>query len=112
MVEQPALIPQSGMEVRIHKLKTMKKKFFVYIFHSLQIDRYYVGMSTDPKKRLIYHNIGKSGNKRVFTKRANDWEIVYTRPFYIKIAALRFEKRIKRMKSRQFLRDLINTGGA
>lgn len=82
--------------------------YFVYIIYSKSIDRYYIGSSKDPWKRLGFHNKGLSGNKRAFTKRASDWKIVYTRKFENRSKAQAFERKIKSMKSRKFIENLIN----
>ncbi|PIR43866.1 hypothetical protein COV24_00460 [candidate division WWE3 bacterium CG10_big_fil_rev_8_21_14_0_10_32_10] len=82
--------------------------FFVYILHSKKIDKYYVGSSKDPQKRLIYHNKGKSGSKHAFTKKALDWKIVYKKNFSSKKNAMTYEKYIKKQKSRSFIIKLIN----
>ncbi len=64
---------------------------FVYILFSKNIDRFYVGMSNNPERRLIYHNKGKGGGN-AFIKRAQDWQIVFTQKFVDKHSASRFEK--------------------
>ena len=66
-------------------------------------------MSTNPGKRLKFHNIGKSGGRKSFTKRANDWEIVYEEIYNNKSEALKREIFIKRQKSRKFIENLISS---
>ncbi|WP_318642247.1 GIY-YIG nuclease family protein [Flavobacterium ardleyense] len=44
----------------------------VYILHSLHLDRFYVGYSSDLYSRLEYHK--KSASDK-FTAKANDWNI-------------------------------------
>jgi len=65
-------------------------------------------MSSNPERRLLYHNIGKSGSKYAFTKRAQDWKIVYKRSFDSRENALKYEKTIKKKKSRTFIQKLIS----
>ncbi|MCA9383765.1 GIY-YIG nuclease family protein [Candidatus Dojkabacteria bacterium] len=79
---------------------------FVYILFSKNIDRFYVGMSNNPDRRLIYHNIGKGGGN-AFTKRAHDWQIVFTQKFVDKQSASKFETHIKTQKSRRYIKSLI-----
>ena len=81
--------------------------FFVYILYSKQINIYYIGMSRNPEKRLIYHNTGNSGSKKAFTKRAIDWKVVYKKAYNSKIEALKAEKAIKGMKSRKYIQNII-----
>ncbi|MFM2207913.1 MAG: hypothetical protein RL213_1888, partial [Bacteroidota bacterium] len=47
--------------------------FFVYILYSRSADRYYVGQTDNPEKRLSDHNAGISG----YTSQAGDWIIVH-----------------------------------
>ena len=45
--------------------------FYVYIIYSLELNRYYVGYTSDVIKRLAEHNTGIS----TFTAKAGDWEL-------------------------------------
>jgi len=79
-------------------------KVWVYIIQSLKDERYYIGSSTDPNKRLIEeHNKG-----RVFsTKRYLPWKLVFKQEYSdIKIAMLT-EKKLKSYKSRKILDKII-----
>ncbi len=80
---------------------------YVYILYSEKIDRYYVGVSKDPDKRLRYHNLGKGGGKRCFTKRTGDWRIVWKCKFGDIRTAKKVETKIKKQKSRRYIEDLI-----
>ena len=51
--------------------------YFVYILRSLTDKRYYVGMTKDVEKRLLYHNRGAVRS----TKNRRPFEIVYTEQF-------------------------------
>ena len=84
--------------------------FYTYILYSENIDRYYVGSSEDPKRRCFFHNIGKAGRKgqRTYTKRAKDWKVVFMRSFLSKSESLKFEKYIKKRKSRKYIENLIS----
>ena len=68
-------------------------KFYVYILYSASLDIYYKGFSTDVEKRLEYH----LNSKHKFTYKAKDWVIVYVKEFGEKAAALREEKRLKKL---------------
>jgi putative endonuclease len=81
--------------------------YFVYIIYSKSIDRYYIGISRDPERRLKFHNKGLSGSKQAFTKRASDWKIVYKKRFENRSDARKFEQKIKKMKSRRYIEKLI-----
>lgn len=82
--------------------------FFTYILYSKDIDKYYIGISRDPEKRLEYHNKGLGGGKRSYTKRTQDWRLVYTKKFDIKSEAHAFERYIKNQKSRDVIERLIS----
>ncbi|MFC1726876.1 GIY-YIG nuclease family protein [candidate division KSB1 bacterium] len=77
--------------------------YFVYILYSEKIDRYYIGSSHDPEARLHYHNLGKKG----WTKRGIPWEIVFTKEFINKKAAMEKEKYVKSQKDRSYIEKLI-----
>jgi len=59
----------------------------------------------DPIKRLEDHNNSRSN----FTRKTNDWELKWSKPFNSKEEALSEEKRIKRKKSRKYIEYLINS---
>jgi len=104
MVEQAAVIP-TGRDGGSEK----RDVYYVYVLRSESLDRFYVGMSADPKKRLVYHNAGETGGKSAFTKRASDWELVWTEAFDSREAALARERKIKKAKSRKYIEELVNS---
>jgi len=79
--------------------------FYIYILYSESADRFYIGHTNDPARRLIEHNTVE--------------EIKYTtkfRPWTMHLAfevsesrgeAIKVERFIKRQKSRTFIRKLI-----
>jgi putative endonuclease len=71
-------------------------KHFVYILNSAKIDKYYIGYSQDPAKRLEFHN---SELNKIWSKRGQPWELKVVIEFPDKTAALKAEKFIKRKKS-------------
>ena len=77
--------------------------FFVYIIYSQTPDRFYVGYTSDPDKRLQDHNSGLSS----FTFKANDWELKFMQQFETRHAAMYKEKEIKSKKSRKYIEWLI-----
>ena len=82
--------------------------YFVYIIYSKLINRYYIGCSNDPRRRLKYHNLAKSGSKSAFTKRAKDWKLVWKKGFSSRKEALDYEREVKKQKSRKFIENLIS----
>ena len=79
--------------------------FYVYILHSVALDKYYVGVSANPQVRMKKHNRKHKG----FTRRTNDWTMVYTEVYSYKADALLRERSIKNKKSRPFIEFLINS---
>jgi putative endonuclease len=77
---------------------------FVYILYSTQLDRYYVGYTSQTlQERLSRHNIIHKG----FTGKAKDWQIVYSEDFDSKTLAIKRELEIKSWKSRSRIELLI-----
>ncbi len=77
--------------------------YYVYILESEVNNKYYIGSSSDPCRRLIFHNSIEKG----FTSRYRPWKIVFMKEFASKTIALKFENKIKKMKSRLYIDKLI-----
>jgi len=69
---------------------------YLYISHSIAIDKYYVGESPDVIHRLGQHN--SHYFKHGFTKAANDWKIVLAKKCFAKEDACYLEKLLKTKK--------------
>ena len=77
--------------------------FFVYVIKSIEGFRY-TGITEDLQKRLAEHN---NKNLSFWTKRGNDWKLIYSEEFTSKSDALNREKWLKGGSGRDFLK-LIN----
>ena len=77
--------------------------FIVYILYSSHVDQYYVGHTQNIDDRLSRHNSGRS----LSTKKGKPWILVYTETFETRSEAMLREKAIKQMKSRTYLKQLI-----
>ena len=79
------------------------KMFFVYILHSLQNGRYYVGSCENVKERVRQHNarLVKS------TKSYVPWELIYREKYLTLSEARRREFQIKGWKKRSSIERLI-----
>ncbi len=75
-----------------------------YILHSISSDRYYIGSSENPTRRLEFHNTKEKG----FTSRYSPWQIIYQKEFMDKSTAQLMERKIKSWKSRKMIEKLIN----
>jgi len=65
--------------------------FFVYVLKSCGHDWYYVGLTTDPGKRLREHNLGGVSS----TKFRRPYALVYKKEFVDRDRARDFEKYLK-----------------
>ena len=79
--------------------------YFTYIIYSQKIDKYYIGYTKDIVRRLERHNNGWSKS----TKSGIPWTVKYVKEFQSKSAAIRFERKLKKQKSRDYLERIINT---
>lgn len=80
---------------------------FCYILYSSSIDRYYIGSCHDLNMRFQNHLDKFYPNS--FTSKANDWVVYYSIELLNISSAIRFEKHIKKMKSRKFIENLKNS---
>ncbi|MBZ9652162.1 GIY-YIG nuclease family protein [Psychroflexus montanilacus] len=78
---------------------------FLYIIYSKQKDKFYVGETSDADFRVNLHN--QHQFKGAFTKIADDWKLVLSFQCQSKNDAILLEKFIKRMKSRKFIKKII-----
>ncbi|WP_337967576.1 GIY-YIG nuclease family protein [uncultured Flavobacterium sp.] len=81
--------------------------FFTYILYSNTINKYYVGSCQDIEQRLQDHLNSRSK----YTKVAKDWELKYFETFLTRSEACQRELKIKKMKSRKYIENLIETKG-
>jgi putative endonuclease len=79
--------------------------FYVYILYSEKIDRYYTGYSANPLLKLEE----KHNKRRVkATKNGTPYILKVSKLFSTELEAIREERRIKKMKSRKYIEELIN----
>ena len=81
--------------------------YFTYILESQMNGRYYVGSCEDVAVRLKRHNDGATPS----TKPYRPWCVVWVEQHTSKTDALKREREIKRMKSRQYIERLITGNG-
>jgi len=73
-------------------------RFYIYILHSISIERYYIGYSSDPWKRLEEH---LQNDVEHYTGKAKDWELKAV--YFVsenRSEAMQMERFIKKQKSR------------
>jgi putative endonuclease len=78
---------------------------FVYIIYSAEYDRYNIGESFNPAKRTEQHKTGFY--KNACTSIAKDWELKLILNQNNRNEALVVEKHFKSIKSKDFIRNLI-----
>ena len=81
---------------------------FTYILYSEKLDKYYVGSCINLERRLYEHNIGHSK----FTSLGIPWVIVHTEEYESVVLSRQREMKIKSMKSRKYIENLISKGRA
>ena len=79
-------------------------KYYLYILQSLSADKFYIGVSENPDRRLVYHNSIEKG----FTSRYRPWKLVFTQAFDSKSDALKAERKLKSWKSKVMIRKVIS----
>jgi len=78
--------------------------FIVYVLHSQNFDKNYVGYTSDIEKRLFAHN---HPSNKGWTKSFQPWKIIYTEEFVKKKDAMIREKQLKSSKGREFIRKNV-----
>ena len=79
--------------------------YYLYVIYSKSVNRYYVGESPNVENRLRMHQ--NHYFKNGFTKAATDWEVLLSKECRTKDDAIYLEKFVKRMKSKTFIRKII-----
>ncbi len=79
--------------------------YYCYILKSIGDGSYYVGYTGNLERRLIEHN-SKSGH---FTSNKAPWQLAYFEEYVSRIDAVRREVQIKSMKSREYIRQLVES---
>ncbi|MBT1687192.1 GIY-YIG nuclease family protein [Dawidia soli] len=78
--------------------------FHVYVLHSLQNDKIYIGYTSDLESRLKSHNeLATKG----WTIKFRPWTLVHTEVFETKAEAMRREKQLKSARGQEFIRKEI-----
>ena len=77
--------------------------YTVYILQSDRDGSFYIGHTARLDERLCRHNEGRSPYSRVKTP----WKLIYHEVYGSRAEAMRRERGIKRMKSREYIERLI-----
>lgn len=76
---------------------------FVYVLESLVDKSWYIGYTTEPKRRLSEHNASKNAS----TKSKKPWQILYLEAYRDKRDALGREKFLKSGSGRIYLKKQL-----
>jgi len=80
--------------------------FTVYVLHNQNLDKIYVGYTSDIDKRLFAHN---HEDNKGWTKKFQPWKIIYSEKFETKSEAMIREKQLKSSRGREFIREYISS---
>ncbi|MCH7576171.1 MAG: GIY-YIG nuclease family protein [Candidatus Marinimicrobia bacterium] len=76
---------------------------YVYVLRSKSTGRYYVGITSDPAKRLRQHNLGQSRSTKAYIP----WEMSCAVPYDSREDAAAVEKQLKSSKSRKVIQAFV-----
>ncbi|MFZ2226273.1 MAG: GIY-YIG nuclease family protein [Candidatus Moraniibacteriota bacterium] len=79
---------------------------FVYILQSKKDSRFYVGSTNDLERRISEHKNGKTPS----TKRFGGIELVFNQEYVFLNDARRIERKLKKLKRRDYLEKIIQDG--
>jgi putative endonuclease len=74
--------------------------FYVYIIESESSRKWYFGYTEQLESRLKYHNT----NHNHYTGGKGPWRYIFQRPFIEKTDALLFEKKLKRLGNKEYVK--------
>ncbi|MFN8155090.1 MAG: GIY-YIG nuclease family protein [Bacteroidia bacterium] len=80
--------------------------FYVYILFSEKLNRFYVGTTDDPDRRLFEHNSGTFDD--AFTRKGIPWTLFLIIDGLESNQAYKIEQHIKKMKSRKYFQNLLH----
>lgn len=79
---------------------------YVYILQSLVNNRYYIGSTNDLDRRLQEHNDGRGK----YTNLTKPFRLVFNQSYHSLNDARSIERRLKKMKSRKIIEEIIEDG--
>ncbi len=78
--------------------------YTVYVLHSPEHDKIYVGFTSDLEKRLLSHN---ELSKKGWTVRYRPWILLYSEQYGTKKEAMARERQLKSGKGREYVWGLV-----
>ena len=83
---------------------SIEMKYAVYILFSEKLNRFYIGTTDNPDRRILEHNSGKYDD--AFTKNVIPWSLFLVIDDLSSNQAYQIEKHIKKMKSKKYIENL------
>lgn len=80
--------------------------FYMYILYNQEIDRFYVGSTSNIESRVEEHNSTKHKTKYT-RKQMGAWILVYKEQYDTNLLARRRESQIKSWKSKKKIRSMV-----
>ena len=77
--------------------------YFVYILQSIVDRSFYIGYTSNIVNRLNEHNYGRTR----YTKLKRPWMLIYKEEYKMRSEALKREKYLKKLKSKEYLKKII-----
>ncbi len=116
MAEVPACLPTgrfdpgSGYQGSLEKSRLfyLTTMYYVYAITSLSRNYTYIGLTNDPDRRFHQHNQGYNRT----TKPYSPFKLILLESFPSREMAREREKHLKTGVGREFLKNIINGGGA
>jgi putative endonuclease len=82
-------------------------RYTFYILFSETTNKYYSGHTNKFERRIVEHNTGQNKS----TKSGIPWEVVYQKHFQTRAEAAAMEAKLKRMKSKKYIKWFIQSEG-
>ncbi len=80
--------------------------YYIYVLYSAEADKYYVGYTSDPQRRLTEHN---TADRTTFTSNYRPWQMAALFACGPQEKdAMRLERFIKQQKSRALIEKLVD----
>lgn len=78
--------------------------YFVYILENQNDKGWYIGFTTDLRRRVLEHQVGKGGRT---TKLKHDWKLIYSEFYLNKKDAIGREKFLKSGSGRKYIKKQL-----
>jgi putative endonuclease len=77
--------------------------YYTYILVSESKGKLYIGQTNNVQARVLRHNKSKNFS----TKNRGPWKLIFSKEFESRSEAMKFEKYLKSLKSKQYILDKI-----